>query len=120
MQQLWLHEKEGKGETYMSENIEQAYEAIELARTTGKIRKGTNEATKALEKGTAKLVVAAGDISPKEIVMHLPLLAKEKGIPFIEVPSKEELGAAAGLSVGTSAVAIVEEGEAAAIIKQLK
>jgi large subunit ribosomal protein L7Ae len=98
---------------------EKVYEAIELARKSGKIVKGTNEVTKALEKGTAKLVAIAQDISPKEITMHLPLLAKEKGIPCAEVPSKEELGAAAGLTVGTAAVAIVKEGEAAELIKEL-
>lgn len=87
-------------------------ELIEVARETGKIRKGANEATKAIEKGEAKLVVYAGDVSPKEIIMHLPLLCKEKNVTCVEVKSKEELGAAAGLGVATSAVAIVREGEA--------
>ena len=96
--------------TTMSQ-AEQAYAAIEAARAAGKIRKGANEATKALEKGRAKMVVIAGDVSPKEIVMHLPLLAKEKGIECITVPSKEELGAAAGLPLGTTAVVILQEGE---------
>jgi large subunit ribosomal protein L7Ae len=98
---------------------EKAYEAIELARKSGKIVKGTNEVTKVIEKGTAKLVVVAKDVSPKEITMHLPLLAQEKNIPCVEVASKEELGAAAGLTVGTAAVAIVKEGEAAELIKEL-
>ncbi|MFC1768365.1 ribosomal L7Ae/L30e/S12e/Gadd45 family protein [Nanoarchaeota archaeon] len=96
-----------------------AYEAIEIAKATGKLKKGTNEVTKALERASAKLVVYAADVTPKEVVMHLPILAKEKGITCIEVPSKEELGAAAGIEVGTSAVAIVQEGDAKAIIKQL-
>jgi len=99
--------------------IEKVYDAIEQAKATGKIRKGTNEATKAIEKGEAKLVAVAKDVEPKEIVMHIPLLSKEKGIICVEVPSKEELGAAAGLNVGTSAVAIVKEGEAKNIIKQI-
>lgn len=99
---------------------EKAYEAIELARKGGKIIKGTNEVTKAIEKGTAKLVVIAKDVTPKEIIMHLPLLAKEKGIPCVEVPSKEELGAAAGIPLGTAAVAIIKEGEAADLIKELR
>lgn len=103
----------------MAEKSEKAYEAVEVANSTGKIRKGSNEATKALEKGKAKLVVIAKDISPPEITMHLPVLAKEKNIPCIEVPSKEELGAAAGLSVGTAAVAIVQEGEAKKIIAEI-
>ncbi len=96
-----------------------ALEAIEIARTTGKIRKGSNEATKAIERGSAKLVVFAGDVSPKEIVMHFPLLCKEKGIPCVEISKKEELGAAAGLGVGTAAVAIVKEGDAKSLIEEL-
>lgn len=98
---------------------EKAYEAIELARKTGKIIKGTNEVTKAIEKEKAKLVVVAKDITPPEVTMHIPLLAKEKGIIVVEVPSKEELGAAAGLKVGTASVAIVKEGESKDLIKGL-
>ena len=104
----------------MTENNEKALEAIEVARSTGKIKKGSNEATKALERGTAKLVVIAKDVSPPEIVMHLPLLAKEKGVPCVTVGTKEELGTAAGLSVGTTAVVIINEGDAKNLIKELK
>jgi len=101
------------------EVIEKVYEAIELARSTGKVRKGTNEVTKALERGKAKLVAVAGDVSPPEIIMHLPLLAKEKEVPCIKVGSKEELGAASGISVSTTAVVILEEGEAKKLIKEI-
>jgi len=97
-----------------------ALEAVELAKKNGKIRKGANEVTKVLERGQAKLVVVAKDISPKEIVMHIPLLAKEKGVPYIEVESKEELGAAAGIPVATAAIVIVEAGDAQKIIDKLK
>jgi len=102
------------------ENTDKILEIVELARKTGKIKKGSNECTKALERGTAKLIVAAADVNPKEVIMHLPLLAKEKGIPFREVPKKDDLGAAAGLSVGTAAIAIVNEGEAKKQIAGLK
>jgi large subunit ribosomal protein L7Ae len=101
------------------ESSDKAYEAIEVAKATGRIKKGGNEVTKALERGEAKMVAVAKDISPPEITMHIPLLAKEKGIVCVEVPSKEELGAAAGLSVSTAAVAIVKEGDAKPIIKEL-
>ncbi len=101
------------------ELIDKVYEAIEIARTTGKIRKGSNEATKAIEKGQAKLVAYAKDVSPPEIVMHLPILAEEKNVLCIQVPSKEELGAAAGIGLGTSAVAIVQEGEAKDLLKDI-
>jgi len=97
-----------------------AYEAIELAKKTGKIKKGVNEATKAIEKNFAKLVVVASNVNPKEVIMHLKPLCEEKKIPYIEVNSKEELGAAAGLNVATSAVAIVKEGESKELIEELK
>jgi len=86
-------------------------EVIEIARETGKIRRGVNEVTKALERGEAKLVVFAEDVSPPEIVMHLPVLCDEKKIPFVKVPAKVELGRAAGIDVGTTAVAVVDAGE---------
>ena len=98
---------------------EKAYEIVELAKRSGKIKKGTNEVTKALERGKAKLVVVAEDVSPKEITMHLPLLAKEKGVPCIAVPSKVELGVAAGMPIAAVAVAVTEEGEAKAQLKAL-
>ena len=100
--------------------IQRALEAVEVAKNTGKVKKGTNEATKALERGTAKLVVFAKDVQPAEIVVHLPLLAKEKGIPCVQVNSKEELGIASGIGVPTGAVAIIAEGDAKKIIEELK
>ena len=102
------------------ENVEKVFEAIELAKTSGKIKKGSNEVTKALERGNAKLVITAKDVAPPEIIMHIPLLAKEKETPFVQVDAKEELGAAAGLGKGTAAVAIIEEGDAKAVLKELK
>ena len=101
------------------EMIEKTLEAIEVAKNTGKVKKGTNEVTKALERGTAKLVAIAKDTAPAEIIMHMPLLSKEKGIPCVTVESKEELGTAAGLEVPTVAVAIIAEGDAKALVKEI-
>ncbi len=95
------------------------YEAIELARKTGKIKKGSNEVTKAVERGVAKLVIVAKDADPKEIVMHFPALCKEKDIPFVVVPSKEELGATAGLPVKTTAIAIIQEGDSKRLVNDI-
>ena len=98
---------------------DKVFEVIEVAKTTGKIRKGSNEVTKAIDKGQAKLVAIAKDVSPPEITMHIPLLSEEKGVLCITVASKEDLGAAAGIQVGTSGVAVVEEGEAKDLIKEI-
>lgn len=88
------------------------YNIVEKARRTGKIDKGTNEVTKAIERGVAKAVFYAADVDPKEIVAHLSIIAKEKGVPCIEVDSKKKLGIAVGIPVNTSSVAILQPGDA--------
>ena len=96
-----------------------ALEIVEIAKNTGKVKKGMNETTKAVEREKAKLVVVAGDINPPEIVMHLPPLCEEKKIPFIVVSTKAELGSAAGLEVPTSAIAVLDAGEAKKTLSEL-
>ncbi len=96
------------------------YGIIEKARKTGKIDKGSNEVTKAIERGVAKFVAYASDVSPKEIVAHIPVICKEKGIPCQEVDSKQKLGIAVGIPVPTSAVAVIEAGDAEKDIAYLK
>ncbi len=88
------------------------YDIVEKARKSGKIEKGTNEVTKAVERGTAKLAVYAADVEPKEIVAHIPVLCKEKGIKCEEADSKQKLGVAAGIGVGCSSVAVIDLGDA--------
>lgn len=97
----------------------QIYETVEKARSTGKVAKGANEVTKQVERGVAKLVIMAEDVSPPEILAHIPLLCEEKGIPYAYVPSKAELGTAAGLAVGTAAIAIVDVGTAAESVEDI-
>ncbi|MBA7608488.1 hypothetical protein ES703_15665 [subsurface metagenome] len=101
------------------ELADKAYEAVENARDKGKLRKGTNETTKAIERKRAVLVVIAEDVDPVEIVAHLPPLCDEKGIPYIYVPSKRELGAAAGIDIGAAAISIVEAGQAKEVVKEI-
>jgi large subunit ribosomal protein L7Ae len=101
------------------ENMNSVYEIVEKARKTGKIEKGTNEVTKAIERGVAKFVVYAEDVQPKEIVQHLPILCKEKGIPFATADSKQKLGTAAGISVATASIAVIDAGESAGKIAEL-
>jgi large subunit ribosomal protein L7Ae len=88
------------------------YDLIEKARKTGKIEKGTNEVTKAIERGTAKIVAYASDVDPKEIVQHLSILCKEKNVPCVEADKKEKLGIAVGIGVPCASVCIINPGEA--------
>ncbi|MFA5019921.1 MAG: ribosomal L7Ae/L30e/S12e/Gadd45 family protein [Candidatus Pacearchaeota archaeon] len=96
------------------------YTIVEKARKTGKIEKGTNEVTKAIERGTAKLIVVAKDVEPKEITHHLAILCKEKGIKYSEVDSKQKLGISAGLPVSCSSIAVINGGDADKDIASIK
>jgi len=99
--------------------VQKALEAVKVGKDTGHIRKGTNEVTKSIESAKAQLVVVAGDVDPEEVVMHIPMLCSEKGIPYCYVPTKKELGEAAGMAVPTSAVAIEKAGNSAEMIRDI-
>ncbi|NYB52491.1 MAG: 50S ribosomal protein L7ae [Methanobacteriaceae archaeon] len=101
------------------ELADKAYEALEIARDTGKVGKGSNEVTKAVERGDAVLVLIAEDVDPAEIIAHLPVLAEEKEIPYVYIPTKDELGEAAGLNVGTASACIIDAGEGEDLIKDI-
>ncbi len=83
------------------------------------IRRGTNEVTKAVDRGKAKLVVIAMDVEPEEIVMHLPPLCEEKGVPYTYVPSKLELGKASGIEVSAATIAIIDAGEYSKLLEDV-
>jgi large subunit ribosomal protein L7Ae len=101
------------------EIVDAAYEALTIASKSGVVRKGTNEATKAVERSIAKLVVIAEDVDPPEVVAHLPLLCEERKIPYVFVPNKEKLGNAIGIDVPCAAACILKEGEAAGLIREI-
>jgi len=98
---------------------DKAYEIVELARDTGKVKKGTNEVTKLIERGEAAFVVMAEDVQPPEILAHLPMLSEERNIPYAYVASKAELGNACGLEKPTAAIAVVDAGKAKPLIDSL-
>lgn len=96
-----------------------ALEALEVARDTGKIKKGSNEATKAIERSAALIVLIGADVEPAEIVMHLAPLCEEKKIPYIFINKQNDIGAASGLDVGSAAAAIVKPGKAKEVVEDL-
>ncbi len=94
------------------ELADRIYEVVEAARDKGDVQKGTNETTKAVERGNVKLVVMAEDVEPPEILAFLPPLCEEREVPYGYVPNKRELGSAAGIEVSAASVAVVNAGEA--------
>ncbi|EEQ88648.1 RNA binding protein snu13 [Blastomyces dermatitidis] len=70
------------------------------------LKKGANEATKTLNRGTSEIVILAADTTPLAILLHLPLLAEDKNVPYVYVPSKMALGRACGVSRAVIAASI--------------
>jgi large subunit ribosomal protein L7Ae len=99
--------------------VSAVYEAVRLAKQSGKVRKGTNETTKSIERGTSRLTVIAEDVEPPEVVAHLPILCEERNTAYIFVPSKQQLGASLGIDVGSAAATILEAGDAQHIVEQV-
>jgi large subunit ribosomal protein L7Ae len=95
------------------------YEAVRLAKQSGLVRKGTNETTKAIERGISKLVIIAEDVEPPEVVAHLPILCDERTSKYVFVPSKKDLGNALGIEVGSAAATIIDAGESQQILEQI-
>mmetsp|Transcript_19799 Transcript_19799/g.74853 ORF Transcript_19799/g.74853 Transcript_19799/m.74853 type:complete len:146 (-) Transcript_19799:123-560(-) len=73
------------------------------------VRRGIKEVVKAVRKGQKGLCVLAGDISPIDVITHLPILCEENEIPYLYVPSKQDLGAAACTKRPTSCVLITDK-----------
>ncbi|KAJ7564715.1 hypothetical protein O6H91_02G029900 [Diphasiastrum complanatum] len=66
-----------------------------VRRENKQLKRGVKEVVKAVRKGQKGLCVIAGDISPIDVITHLPILCEEADVPYIYVPSKEDLGGAA-------------------------
>jgi large subunit ribosomal protein L7Ae len=101
------------------ELADKALQLVQVASETGKIRVGTNEVTKSSERAEAKLVVMAEDVDPVEILVHVPMLCEEKRIPYVYVGKKQRLGQSAGLSKSAASVAVVEPGDAKALLDEI-
>jgi len=87
------------------------HKLVHKAAASKKLRRGVKEVTKALRKGEKGLAVLAGDIYPIDVVSHLPVLLEEHGIPYLFVPSKQDLGASASTKRPTSCVLVQAVGK---------
>ncbi|MBR17983.1 MAG: 50S ribosomal protein L7ae [Euryarchaeota archaeon] len=87
---------------------EQVYEMIKIIGKDGRgrLKKGSNEVTKSAERGTAQMIVMAENVNPGELLAHIPMICKEKEIPYIYVEDQSYLAEAAGMSTGTKTAAI--------------
>ena len=52
------------------------------------------------------IIILAADISPMDVISHIPVLCEDHGIPYLYVPSRAELGAAGSTKRPTSVVMV--------------
>ncbi|MEM0139289.1 MAG: 50S ribosomal protein L7Ae [Ferroplasma sp.] len=90
--------------------VKESLDFVENSYRSGKIKKGTNEVVKSIERGEAKVVVIAEDVSPPEVVFYLPILCEERKVPYTFVKNKSELGLKVGIASAAS-IAVVDFGK---------
>ncbi|KAL2919730.1 snoRNA-binding protein [Polyrhizophydium stewartii] len=81
--------------------------AVKKAAKAKNTKRGVKEVVKGLRKGAKGFVVIAGDISPIDVITHVPVLCEDANVPYIYVPSKEDLGGAGSTKRPTSCVMVM-------------
>ncbi|KAI2867031.1 CAZyme family GT76 [Aspergillus niger] len=82
------------------------------------LKRGVKEVVKALRKSPIPaanasigvpngVVILAADISPMDVISHIPVLCEDHGIPYVFVTSRAELGNSAATKRPTSVVMVV-------------
>ena len=87
-----------------------ALDLVENSFRNGKIKKGTNEVIKSIERGESKLVLISEDVTPPEVVYYLPTLCDERKVPFVFIKKKTDLGSRVGISSAAS-ISIIDYGK---------
>uniref|UniRef100_A0A224Y000 Putative nucleolar protein nhp2 n=1 Tax=Panstrongylus lignarius TaxID=156445 RepID=A0A224Y000_9HEMI len=64
-----------------------------------------------IRKGATGLIILAGDVTPVDVMIHLPAVCEDKDIPYCYVPSKEDIGTAMGVTRGVISVLIIDNPE---------
>ena len=79
------------------------------------LKRGVKEVVKSVRKSPSTstlssphgVVVLAADISPMDVISHIPVLCEDHNIPYVFVQSRAELGLAGGTKRPTSVIMIV-------------
>ncbi|XP_048329861.1 H/ACA ribonucleoprotein complex subunit 2-like protein [Ziziphus jujuba] len=71
------------------------------------LKRGVKEVVKSIRRGHKGFCVIAGNISPIDVITHVPILCEESNIPYIYVPSKEDLANAGATKRPTCCVLVL-------------
>lgn len=84
------------------------------------IRNGLKIVQKQLRLGEKGMVFFAGDISPIEIMCHLPAVCEEKDVQYCYTPSRKDIGAAMGTMRGCIMVLVKEHEDYKDLYEEVK
>ncbi|KAL6182960.1 hypothetical protein ACLB2K_044371 [Fragaria x ananassa] len=71
------------------------------------LKRGVKEVVKSIRRGQKGLCVIAGNISPIDVITHVPVLCEEAEIPYVYVSSKEDLANAGATKRPTCCVLVI-------------
>merc|ERR1711935_855870 len=84
------------------------------------VRNGLKDVQARIRKGERGLVVFAGDVTPVEVMCHLPAVCEERGLPYCYTPSRQDLGTAMGVKRGSLMVLIKEHEDYQDVFEECK
>merc|ERR1711909_176213 len=84
------------------------------------IRNGLKDVQARIRKGERGLVVFAGDVTPIDVMCHLPAVCEEKNLPYVYTPSRQLLGTAMGVKRGSLMVLIREHDDYKELFEECK
>ncbi|EUC57763.1 patatin-like phospholipase domain protein [Rhizoctonia solani AG-3 Rhs1AP] len=86
--------------------VKKLHKTVKKASKSRQVKRGVKEVVKSIRKGEKGLLILAADITPIDIISHLPVMAEDASIPYVFVASKEELGQASSTKRPTSCVLV--------------
>ncbi|KAJ1645459.1 snoRNA-binding protein [Coemansia erecta] len=88
-----------------------ALKVVKKATKHRHIKRGVKEVVKSLRKGDKGLVIMAGNISPVDVLSHIPVLCEDNQVPYVFVNSREELGGSCATKRPTCCLMVVPGGK---------
>ncbi|WJX68900.1 hypothetical protein P8452_53225 [Trifolium repens] len=100
---------DGEGEKSAQKEIERKkiLALLKEPLKTSALRDGVKEVVKSIRRGQKGVCVIAGNISPIDVITHVPVLCEEADIPYVYVPSKEDLASAGATKRPTCCVLVM-------------
>lgn len=75
------------------------------------LRHGLKDVQAFIRKGETGIAIFAGDVTPIEVMCHMPAVCEEKNIPYVYTPSRDDLGLAMGVKRSCLMVLVRENPE---------